>query len=113
MIVINLSSRDLDGCVRLEVKGHAGQAEHGKDIVCSAVSILTYTAAQLIKEMEAYGMCLGNPEVEMNSGNAVIKAEFSKFTYVDALKMLHVITTGYSLLQARYPEYVKLIIDEA
>ena len=32
----------------VKVTGHAGQAEKGQDIVCSAVSILFYTLAQAV-----------------------------------------------------------------
>nr|DAP21256.1 MAG TPA: YsxB-like protein [Caudoviricetes sp.] len=34
---------------RLTVSGHAGYAEHGKDIVCSAVSILVLTLIESLK----------------------------------------------------------------
>lgn len=114
MVVITITTRDTKKRIRLEVKGHAKQAECGQDIVCSAVSILTYTVAQLIKEMEACGRLSEPPTVKMESGNAVIEAVcLDVFALIDALKILHVIKTGYSLLQVRYPEYVKLIIDEA
>jgi uncharacterized protein YsxB (DUF464 family) len=93
----------------LSVKGHAEQAEHGQDIVCSAASILTYTAAQIVKEMEAIGWCLGSPKVEMKSGDADIEVTFSMFHEEEASNMLHVIKTGYELPAHNYPQYVRLI----
>ena len=39
----------------LETKGHAGYDKHGRDIVCASVSILTYTLAQVVKDMHDTG----------------------------------------------------------
>ena len=44
MIVVSISSTDIT------VDGHAGYAEPGKDIICSAVTILTFN---LIKSIES------------------------------------------------------------
>ena len=37
------------GSITLKLSGHAGQAEHDKDIVCAAASILAYTVAQTLQ----------------------------------------------------------------
>ena len=37
-----------NGSITLSIKGHAGAAEEGHDIVCSSVSILAYTLAQYV-----------------------------------------------------------------
>ena len=109
MISITLSTADVYGRIRLDVEGHAQQAEHGQDIVCSAVSILTYTAAQIVKNMIDRGWCIGTPTVELESGNAHIEATVSMFHYDEASAMMEVIKTGYTLLQHNYPQYVRLI----
>ena len=97
--------------IRLEVKGHAGQAEYGHDIVCSAVSILVYTVAQNIRLMEAEGSCTEPPTVNMDSGDTVIDATCRD--YSDLEKLLFFAKTGFALLQRTYPDYVTLIVDEA
>lgn len=43
MIVIRLTKKD-DKIRKVEIKGHAGFAKYGKDIVCSAVSSIACTA---------------------------------------------------------------------
>lgn len=43
MIVVKISVKE-EKIVRVEAKGHAGFAKHGKDIVCSAVSAIIQTA---------------------------------------------------------------------
>lgn len=43
MIVVKISVKD-EEITGFEVKGHAGYAKHGRDIVCSAVSAIVETA---------------------------------------------------------------------
>lgn len=43
MIVVKISVKDKD-ITGFEVKGHAGYAKYGRDIVCSAVSAIVQTA---------------------------------------------------------------------
>lgn len=43
MIRVQISTTDIT------IDGHAGYAEHGKDIICSAVSILTWNLIESIK----------------------------------------------------------------
>ena len=41
--------------LRLTADGHAGFAEAGQDIVCAAVTILVYTLAAAVGNMDAAG----------------------------------------------------------
>lgn len=111
MVTIKAIQRKDTQRIRLEVKGHAGQAERGQDIVCSAVSILIYTVAQIVRLMEAEGSCTEPPTVKLDSGDTTIDATSHDFKTLE--RMLFFAKTGFSLLQATYPEYVKLIVDEA
>ena len=93
--------------VSLNVKGHAGQAEYGKDIVCSAASILAYTFAQVI---ESLGHRLeGEPTINLEDGNTTIACRCANYrTYVKALHALNYTEVGYSLLAQSYPQYVEI-----
>ena len=94
----------------LRLEGHADYAEEGKDIVCASASILAYTVAQLILEMDVYRMLSEPPVVIMDSGNAVIEAVCDDDEMLsEALKVMHFAKTGFSLLQASYPECLKFI----
>ena len=49
MIRINIASEFI------EIRGHSGYAERGKDIVCAAVSALTLALARAIEELTTGG----------------------------------------------------------
>lgn len=115
MITIRVSENREEKSVKLDVEGHAGYAEYDKDIVCSAVSVLTYTVAQLLLEMNANGRLSEPPTVKLCSGESVVEAKCrSGIHYAcEASRIMHFAKTGYALLQNEYPEYIKLIINEA
>lgn len=50
MIQIAIWKNSFSEVRALEVKGHAGQAPYGKDIVCAAVSALTQTAVLALEK---------------------------------------------------------------
>ena len=114
MITVKVTESLDDKRVRLEVEGHAGYAEYDKDIVCSAVSILTYTVAQLIMEMDAGGKLSEPPIVRLCAGESVVEAKCKSGIHYacEARRIMHYAKTGYSLLQNNYPEHVKFIINE-
>ena len=92
----------------LRVDGHAGQAEIGKDIVCSAASILAYTVAQTITQMHKQGWLKKKPHIKLKEGKGVVtcvpKAEY----YEECLMAFFVAEMGYVLLEKNYPQYVAL-----
>lgn len=115
MITIRVSENREEKSVKLSVTGHSGYGEYGKDIVCSAVSILTYTVAQLVLEMGACGRLSEPPIVKLTDGDSVIEAKCKtgiQYT-CEAMRIMHFAKAGYALLQNEYPEHVKLVINEA
>jgi uncharacterized protein YsxB (DUF464 family) len=91
---------------RVRIRGHAG-FEPGKDIVCAAVSILTYTLAQKLTDLQAEQKVVCG--ISMESGNA----EF--FVWVrcgheqEFETVLDTIITGFELLAEKYPEHVSIV----
>ena len=85
----------------LMVKGHAGYAEQGKDIVCAGVTALVQT---LIKSIE--GLTEDQIEYEISPGRVGIKhgnlSEKSK-TLVDSFFI------GICLIVDEFPEYVRVL----
>lgn len=79
---------------RLEVKGHAGYAEIGKDIVCAAVSVLVFTFLEVNKD-----------KVELDTFNNDEIAADLKGADTEYL------TTGLEFVENEYPGYVQLNID--
>ena len=81
----------------IEVEGHAGYAEMGSDIVCSAISIL-------IQTLEAYmDVVATETDSEIRSGYAWVYGKGS-----EAIESFRTILTGLRLIEATYPEYISI-----
>ncbi|MDR1801886.1 MAG: ribosomal-processing cysteine protease Prp [Lachnospiraceae bacterium] len=87
---------------KIRVEGHAGYAEKGKDIVCSAVSILVdtfiATNGKAVKVTEREGL----KEIDTIPGIANVTFPGVFFFFV----------TGIKLLMAEYPDYVNISLTE-
>lgn len=106
MIKIEFTTNDKHGRLSLKVKGHAGQAEIGKDIVCASASILAYTVAQVVSNIESKGGLKKTPTIKLLKGDTVITCH-PKEEYMDELAhTYYVAEVGYSLLAHNYPQYV-------
>ena len=92
----------------LTVKGHAGQADVGQDIVCASASILAYTVAQVVTTMRDEGKLKKKPNIRLESGDAVITCKPIKQFFAEALHTFSVAQVGYDLLHHNYPRYVQL-----
>ena len=86
---------------RIEISGHAGYAEPGKDIVCAGVTALTQTLIQSIDDLTddeiEYRISPGKVEVEYRN-----LSEKSK-TLVDSFFV------GVSMIADEFPEYVRVV----
>ena len=89
--------------VELEMTGHSGMMPRGQDIVCSAASVLGWTAAQTLKEMQARGK-VQEFKAEFEPGRTYVEAETEDR---DARTAMRTIQRGYDLMRHRYPEHVK------
>ena len=104
--------RDKREC-SLTVKGHAGQAEIGKDIICASASILAYTIAQVVKSMENHGDLAEPPTIELEGGEATIKCRAKDdYLFAEMMQYFFVAKAGYHLLAFNYPQFVELITDD-
>ena len=96
------------GSITMKLTGHAGAANKGQDIVCSAASILAYTVAQTMEYMHAEGGLRKKPRIEFADGDATIVAKPKDDSYAEALHTFFVAQVGYSLLAHNYPQFVEL-----
>lgn len=92
--------------LELEIKGHAGQNEKGKDIVCSAISILFYTLAESLVESER--MLEKKPIIKMNDGNGYIRCKPKKEFEGNIARSFWTILLGFELVAKEYSNYVSL-----
>jgi uncharacterized protein len=85
---------------RIEIFGHAGYAEPGKDIVCAGVTALTQTLIQSIENLTddkiEYRISPGKVEVEYRNLSEKLK------TLVDSFFI------GICLIAEEFPEHVKV-----
>ncbi|MDD7242300.1 MAG: ribosomal-processing cysteine protease Prp [Bacteroidaceae bacterium] len=109
MLTAHFKSKKLGRYLILEVKGHAGAEENGKDLVCASASMMAYTVAQVAIDMFNDGKMLKKPTIKFKDGFAAIVCKPTKEAYAECLHTFHVAQVGYNLLQHNYPDNVRLI----
>ena len=83
------------------MEGHADYAEHGRDIVCSAISVLTYTFANMLATNGAKDL-----KVDLDGEIRTITFLNERSEKLDTI--LDCFVMGLRLLEASYPEHVKI-----
>ena len=106
--MVKISFEQINNKFNLTIKGHAGQADKGNDIVCASCSILAYIVAQFVKEAEYKGDLKSKPKVKMESGDTVISCEPTDNILTEMQNMYLFAEKGYQLLSYNYPQYVEL-----
>lgn len=96
------------GTLSLIVKGHAGAAAAGQDLVCASASILVYTAAQVAQLMYRQRKLKNRPRIRLDGGNARIVVRPKCGYFHEAIHSFSVVQVGFSLLAANYPDFVGL-----
>ena len=94
--------------MELKINGHAGQAEKGKDIVCSAVSILFYTLAQAVTDSEE--MLTEAPVISIEDGNGVVSCKPKRKYLATMQRTYWTVFTGFELLVQEYKDYVSFAV---
>jgi len=92
--------------LRLEVEGHAGTAEKGKDLVCAAASMMTGALAGALEEAMARGRTIG--EWKQEDGNAVIWADPNMGSLNEIKAYFRMCVKGFRMLQEEYPANVSI-----
>ena len=87
------------------VKGHAASGEAGRDIICSAVSILVYTLEANVKAMKHNGQAK-RATSKLESGNAVIKCKPCRSLESVVRVSFNSVCAGFELLSKAYPDFV-------
>lgn len=105
MINITFKPQSLE----LEVTGHAGADVKGKDIVCSAVSMLFYTLAESLNRSEE--MLKKHPIIKMEDGNGYIKCRPRKEYQGNITLMYWTILNGFQLLAEEYKKYITFKVE--
>lgn len=94
-----------DHYTKLRVEGHAGYAEHGKDIVCAAVSALTITLENSFGKLSDVPV-MTSQYINEDHPNIIIPVPSDKTDLlIEAYKI------GIEDVQVAYPDYVKLHLE--
>lgn len=90
---------------RLVMAGHANSAEIGKDLVCSAASILAYTLAANVESLVEEGKAR-EPVISMKDGETVITCNAVR-RYRDVVTLVFdSVIVGLDLLAHKYPKNI-------
>ncbi|MEG0713054.1 MAG: ribosomal-processing cysteine protease Prp, partial [Niameybacter sp.] len=91
---------------RFKLSGHAGYADHGQDIVCSAVSILVINTLNALEALTNEECALN----EMDSDSGVIDCTFSKrkqgMPNKEATLLIEAMLMGLRSVKQMYGEYI-------
>ena len=108
MITARFYQKPSNGSIHMTLKGHAGAAPKGEDLVCSAATMLAYTVAQAVQFMFEQGKLKKKPKIHIRNGEAVIIATPTEDAVAETLHAFWVAQCGIHVLQHNYPQFVKL-----
>lgn len=91
------------GRLRLTVRGHAGTAPAGRDLVCASASILAYTALEVLQEARDAGEAASAFHRE-ERGHMTMESDFCDR---GVKERVDAVCTGFRLLAEQYPRYVR------
>ena len=108
MTKVTIYKNELNECVGFKVYDHAGFAEAGNDIVCSAISILTINTMNAIEQFTNVDFTQDVDEKE-----CVIEFRINKPTKETTL-LLETMVLGLQTLEdnKEYENYIDLIFEE-
>ncbi|MBQ7873757.1 MAG: ribosomal-processing cysteine protease Prp [Oscillospiraceae bacterium] len=109
MINVSFTQDRESQSIIMKVSGHANSGEKGKDIICSAASILCYTLAQSMEFMYEEGELHKRPHISLKEGDAFVIAKPKTANYNKCLHAFFIIQVGYFLLARSHPDFVELI----
>jgi len=93
------------GYYKLNIDGHAQSGDAGHDLVCAAASILAYTLAANVLELEAMGH-VRDMSIDLDPGQAEIKC-CPRTRFKAPIQMIYdSICAGFALLAQQYQDNI-------
>ncbi len=112
-MIIALIKRKNDNIISFDIEGHAGYAESGSDIVCSAVSALTYTTINGIIEVLKINL-LPDIDFKINEETGFASLNITNRDIDDIENcqvLLKTLLIGLESME-EYKDYIKVRIEE-
>ena len=97
--------KDPSGYISFECSGHAGFMKKGKDIVCSAISMLTINTANSI-------MTLTDTKISVDENDGFISWRFEGTPCEKATLLMDSLLIGLRSVEEDYKGYLTLRIEE-
>ena len=95
-----------EGAIGLEIQGHAGADQPGKDPVCAGVSALALTLASNVTDLP------GRRCIRLRPGQARVALQPKKGFCPVARLVFDTVFTGLQTLAALYPMYIRCQMKE-
>ena len=92
--------------LELEVKGHCGYAEKGKDIACAGISTLVVTLANALDENS--NMLIFQPLLNIQNGYALICAYPKRQKYKRVETIFDTVMQGFRWLSQEFEKNIKI-----
>lgn len=110
MIKVKIFKNDLGHIKRYNISGHANYNSHGEDIVCSAVSVLSYTALNALIELSGLNKNEIIYTIDEDSGylDVVLPKIIPKLILEKTEIVLKTLEIGIKSVIESYPKYVTL-----
>ena len=89
---------------RVTVKGHAGAAPHGEDLVCAAVSALLCTLAEAVRRLECNHQ-VEQAEIRLMAGDAEISFVSEYECMVNTV--VDTVCLGLECMAEQYPQHMR------
>lgn len=107
--MITIKTESEDGRYRIELEGHAGYAEIGRDIVCAGISTLYYTMLNRMIEVQeqtlsAYVSYNGVPEMD----RSYIEVIYDDVIAPEMRIIWDTLMVGFRMMADQYSRWVKL-----
>ena len=96
---------DMEGRYWLYAKGHACFAKEGRDILCSAISMLCHTFCVAMKQMEEAGEA---EIIEQRMRSADVALCMKKSTRKASSQVFDTVLALMNMLCVQYPQHIKM-----
>lgn len=90
---------------KIEIDGHADSAEYGKDLVCCAISTLTFTLLGYLEKAADEGRIL-NFITHIKDGYICLECDLIHNNVEEGIESIE---GGYEILEENYPKFIKNI----
>ncbi len=107
--MIRIKTESEDGRYRIELEGHAGYAEEGRDIVCAGISTLYYTLLNRMIDVQEQTLSAnvsynGVPEME----KSYIEIEYEDYIKPEIRIIWDTMMLGFRMMAEQYSRWVKM-----